>query len=396
MFFTTTLKMSSVKDNPSPCIRRIPRSDEANSYVLLHTAWSKPTKPELTITATEGESPYTAILRQSEINKLRAKNYQGTDDEWKKTLMHILGFQGEGAENPEILTGVEASASVNAINEDDKELVITVRKRIQTITQKLGSLTLHQDEEQDIELFDWTNLAVARADILEQRFDSLLDRFRTAESTIKLLNNQLEELVSSKNQHEQQLLSGFVQLLNEKKLKIRNQQRLLASAEVNPEQLSKVQAAATTGNSRPKLKGAKGGRPKRPAATLVDESSDDGFEKMDVEDRKHVKQGADEETADEGPSMSEPLDDQSSTTSNDDDDDDDDDDDESALSIRRSRRGNRGSQGSLEQAAANSPPPRRELPFARKAEKEPGPGYLCSRAQQDPVETGGETDDDEL
>jgi hypothetical protein len=174
-------------------------------------------------------------VRQSEINKLRAKNYQGTDNEWKKTLLHILGFLEEGAENPELLTGVEASASVNAIGDDDKELVITIRKRIQTITQKLGSLTLHQDEEQDIELFDWTNLAVTRADILEQRFDSLLDRFRIAESTIKLLKKQLEEFINSKNQHEQQLFSGIVQLLNEKKLKIRNQQRLLASAKVDPE-----------------------------------------------------------------------------------------------------------------------------------------------------------------
>jgi hypothetical protein len=73
-------------------------------------------------------------VRQSEINKLRAKNYQGTDNEWKKTLLHILGFLEEGAENPELLTGVEASASVNAIGDDDKELVITIRKRIQTIT----------------------------------------------------------------------------------------------------------------------------------------------------------------------------------------------------------------------------------------------------------------------
>ncbi|KAL3438005.1 hypothetical protein BDV09DRAFT_141284 [Aspergillus tetrazonus] len=381
--------MSSAKDSLPPCIRRIRRSDETSSYVLLHTVQSKSTKLELTITATEGESPYTAIVRQSEINKLRAKNYQGTDDEWKKTLLHILGLLGEGAEDPELLTDVEASASVNATGEDDKELVITIRKRIQTITQKLGSLTLHQDEEQDIELFDWTNLAVTRADILEQRFNSLLDRFRTAESTIKLLNKQLEEFISSKNQHEQQLFSGIVQLLNEKKLKIRNQQRLLASAKVDPERLSKVQAAAITDNSRPKLKGAKGGRQKRPAATLADESSDDGFEKMSVEHRKHVNQGANEETAEEGRSTPEPLEDESGTTS-------DDDDDEPALITSRSQRGNRASQGPLAQATANSPPPRRELPFAKKTEKDPGPGHLSSRAWQDPVVSGGETDDDEL
>ncbi|KAL5047938.1 hypothetical protein BDW71DRAFT_205891 [Aspergillus fruticulosus] len=380
--------MSSAKDNPPPCVRRIRRSDEASSYVLLHAARSKSTRLEVAITATEGESPYTAILRQSEINELRAKNYQGTDDEWKKTILYVLGLQEEPAENLELPTGVEASASINGTGENDKELVITVRKRIQTITQKLGSLILHQDEEQDIELFEWTNLAITRADILEQRFNSLLDRFRTAESTIKLLNKQLEEFIRSKNQHEQQLFSGFVQLLNEKKLKIRNQQRLLASAKVDPEKLYKVQAAATTDDARPKLRGEKGGRSKRSAATSVDESSDDGFERMDVEERKQQANNAeDEKTTDEGRSTPEPLEDESGITS---------DDEGSAFSTRGFRRGNKRRQGSPKQAATNSPPPRRELPFARKTEKAPHPGHLPPPAQQGSYESGGETDDDEL
>ncbi|KAL6233904.1 hypothetical protein BDW75DRAFT_241619 [Aspergillus navahoensis] len=380
--------MSSERDSPSPCVRRIRRSDEANSYVLLHTVQSKSTGLEVTITATEGESPYMAILRQSEINKLRVKNYQGTDDEWKETILYVLGLREDPEENRELLTGIEASASINGTGKDDKELVITVRKRIQTITQKLGSLTLHQDEERDIELFDWTNLAIARADILEQRFNSLLDRFRTAESTIKLLDNQLEEFISSKNQHERQLLAGFVQFLNEKKLKIRNQQRLLASAEVDSEKLSKVQADAITDHLRPKLRGAKGRRSKRSAATSFDESSDDGFEEMNIEERRQqVNNGEDEETADEGRSTPEPLEDESGIAS---------DDEGSALSIRQFQRGNKRRQGSPEQAAAQSSPPRRKLPFARKTEKEPNPWYLPPPAQQDSVEIGGATDDDEL
>jgi hypothetical protein len=101
--------------------------------------------------------------------------------------------------------------------------------------QKLGSLTLSQDDEQAIELFEWSNIAVARADSMEERYTTLLARFRTAEDTISSLNRQLDELISSKSLHEQQLMSDFVHLLNEKKLKIRNQQRLLASAKVDPE-----------------------------------------------------------------------------------------------------------------------------------------------------------------
>lgn len=54
-----------------------------------------------------------------------------------------------------------------------------------------------------------------------------------AEETIGKLNTQLEELIQAKTDHDDQLIAKFVQLLNEKKLKIRNQQRLLASAKVD-------------------------------------------------------------------------------------------------------------------------------------------------------------------
>lgn len=102
------------------------------------------------------------------------------------------------------------------------------------LQQRLGSITLRQDDEQAIQLFDWTGVSVARADALEQQIRSLTERYRVAEDTINKLNVQLEKLTQAKSQHEDQLISRFVQLLNQKKLKIRNQQRLLASAKVDP------------------------------------------------------------------------------------------------------------------------------------------------------------------
>lgn len=96
-------------------------------------------------------------------------------------------------------------------------------------------MSLKQDDEQAIELFDWTGTAVARADVIEDQLSSLRDRYSAAEDTINRLNKQLEDFISAKHQHEEQLMTDFVQLLNEKKLKIRNQQRLLASANVDPE-----------------------------------------------------------------------------------------------------------------------------------------------------------------
>jgi hypothetical protein len=101
--------------------------------------------------------------------------------------------------------------------------------------QRLGSVTLRQDDEQAIQLFDWSGAAVARADTLAERLSTLTDRYRAAENAIQRLNQQLEEFMSAKTQHDELLMANFVQLLNEKKLKIRNQQRLLASAEVDSE-----------------------------------------------------------------------------------------------------------------------------------------------------------------
>lgn len=63
---------------------------------------------------------------------------------------------------------------------------------------------------------------------------NLTDRYREAEDTIAKLSQQLADLMEAKSQHENQLLANFAQLLNEKKLKIRNQQRLLASATADP------------------------------------------------------------------------------------------------------------------------------------------------------------------
>lgn len=100
--------------------------------------------------------------------------------------------------------------------------------------QKLGSIVLKQDDEQAIELFEWSSIAAVRTDTLETQLASVTDRCRVAEDTIHKLSEQVNQLLQAKDQHENQLVTHFVQLLNEKKLKIRNQQRLLASATVDP------------------------------------------------------------------------------------------------------------------------------------------------------------------
>lgn len=111
--------------------------------------------------------------------------------------------------------------------------------------QRLGVIVLRQDDEQAIGLFEWTGTAVAQADSLVRQVVDLQDRYRTAEDTIKRLNERLEDLTRDKSAHETELMTHFAQLLNEKKLKIRNQQRLLASATADIAQGEKCHLSRT-------------------------------------------------------------------------------------------------------------------------------------------------------
>lgn len=77
---------------------------------------------------------------------------------------------------------------------------------------------------------------VCKASALGEQISSLADKLQAAEDTIAKLNARLEELVAARRDHENRLMTNFVRVLNEKKLKIRNQQRLLAGAKLDASQ----------------------------------------------------------------------------------------------------------------------------------------------------------------
>ncbi|KAJ5603547.1 hypothetical protein N7537_006503 [Penicillium hordei] len=358
-----------------PRILRFPRSDETGSFVLVHVSCTGPAPLDLALTATEGESPYISFVKQTRLKDLQAKNYQGSNDEWVKTVSLILGQCSAPPDEPDWATGLEASASISGFDED-KEIVITIRKRVQTITQRMGAITLKQDDEQAVELFEWTGITAARAHALEEQVSSLTGRYRLAEDTIHRLNEQLEELMHAKTEHENRLVANFVQVLNEKKLKIRNQQRLLASATVDATKVSEIQASIPeeSHGTAEKFHSAK-----RSARKMSDTDNSDGFEQMDIDPIKTDRGTSNnQDTDDEEPSTPHPLDDEQNNSTTDDD----------------------SSQGESAQLKRVSPakdtaPPRRDLPFAKRAG---GPIKRTAPTQpsEDAEETAGETDDDEL
>lgn len=76
-------------------------------------------------------------VKQTRLKDLQAKNYQGSNDEWVKTVSLILGQCSAPPDEPDWATGLEASASISGSDEDNKEIVITIRKRVQTITVRV-------------------------------------------------------------------------------------------------------------------------------------------------------------------------------------------------------------------------------------------------------------------
>lgn len=108
-----------------------------------------------------------------------------------------------------------------------EQLAIIFRKNISGITQRLGEITLVKDEAQEVDAIAWASTAVLRCDDLEKETEDLKRKYEDQRNTIRDLQQQLEDLIEAKKQHETAMLEKFRDLLNAKKLKIRDQQRLL-------------------------------------------------------------------------------------------------------------------------------------------------------------------------
>ncbi|OJJ69276.1 hypothetical protein ASPBRDRAFT_45576 [Aspergillus brasiliensis CBS 101740] len=373
-----------------PRILRVPRSDEPDNYVLLHVARTSSAALDLNLTATEGEYPYNGIVvRQARAQSHRSKSYQGTDDDWALVLLRALGQLETNADEPELLSGVELSASIKQLGRQGNQLVLTIRRRIQTITQRLGSIALKQDDEQAIHLFDWSAVAVARADMLEQRLSRLQQHNREAESTIEQLNKQIEDFTNAKSHHEEQIMTNFTQILNQKKLKIRNQQRLLASANIDMDDASKDRAASSEVGARVRsLKHAK-----RPIVETSDDDaeSNNGLERLD-QTKHQSSPGRMTDTDDEPNSTPQPMEDADLNDTTDE-------DPSTASDVDQEEREQRNKEGEPHhppKMQRQSPPPRRELPFTRGSVSRRDTVRDLQHKQDNAEESAGETDDDEL
>ncbi|OJD29085.1 dna double-strand break repair and vj recombination xrcc4 [Diplodia corticola] len=383
-------------------VRRTDVDEATPAYALLAVEPAGPEPLDVKLVGTEGESVFAASVRGAQIRNFRDRRSKtGDDHEWESILRSSLLLRPTAGDDAKLLENVEIVASVS-----DQHLNLTVRKNIQGITQRLGVIPLAEDCDTEIEFFEWTAIAVETASAARDGACELRNKHEAQQVTINKLKSQLDELIQSKNDHEKALLAKFQDLLNAKKLKIRDQQRLLAGAKVDPAVAAAVdQARDTKRDTRPRKAGPS--RASKRKATMetpvIDSESElDRPSRMDVDDDDAAaKLEGDEEIAE--PATPEGSDSDLETTE---DEDDDDLDAIPAAGPAEAGPGSRDkatetatqSQSSQRQKSPEAPPPRRELPFIRDQGGQPRNGIVKktpARAVQDDDETTTTDDDDD-
>lgn len=89
---------------------------------------------QCSITLSVNSADGVIAVRQSRLENLRAKNYRGSEEEWAQILSHVLGQDSPSTSHASWSSGVEVTASIQGPADEDKEMVIALRKRIDTIT----------------------------------------------------------------------------------------------------------------------------------------------------------------------------------------------------------------------------------------------------------------------
>ncbi|KAK8038711.1 hypothetical protein PG993_007122 [Apiospora rasikravindrae] len=264
-------------------ILRLPCGDaESGNFVL--EAISNGSKPlDLLIRGTDGASAFETKTRHNRIKEFKAANAPCSEAEWEQILLAILVDPQGATRAQDIEIKVELSS--------DEEVTLHFRKNIQGIAQRLGTIKLKElDETEDnpgISPFDWCIQILEDHEKVVQEVGATKALANELEQSVEELKGQLENLLKAKESDESVLLEKFRDLLNEKKLKIRQQQKLIESAEVDPEKLQNVGASQHTMR---KAGGSRTSKRKIKDEPVSEGESDDGFEKMDVDDRNNGPQ----------------------------------------------------------------------------------------------------------
>ncbi|KAK5070855.1 hypothetical protein LTR64_003829 [Lithohypha guttulata] len=247
---------------------------ESSDWVLLKVSRKVGGEQlDLDLIATDGESAYRAKVREKKIDRLKDEHYTGSCEQWKAELLSALVPQASNSLAAEDRNILRTTCRILARG-SKSSLAITLSTDVSGIKHTHGTIKLDYTEDtEDVNLFEWTSQAITDRDSLRDQTTEHQKCLQTAEQKVKSLQTQLQDLIRAKEEHERQLLSKFTLLLNEKKLRIRVQQRQLAEQEATGTTVARTDASHS---SR-----------KRKATTAQGlqepDSESDAFEPMDTD-----------------------------------------------------------------------------------------------------------------
>lgn len=158
-------------------------------------------------------------------------------------------------------------------------------------------MTLDWDEDElgSVSLFDWCGEAVQSRKALGKELADATDKASKLEDDVTSLKAQLDEFRLASKKDEKDMLAWACNLINEKKVAIRTSKKILTTATVDKKKLAaakkgKQAAGRVSGASRKGKRKAD----EAAAATESEGDSDDGFEKMDVDQDGEPKEKDDD------------------------------------------------------------------------------------------------------
>lgn len=363
-------------------ILRLPLTGaDDDSCVIVNAVSNGPLPLDVKLLASEGNYPFVGQIEQRRISKLRVdKRYNGSAEEWDAVLSHQFLQKNLEGEHAKAADGVEVVSSL--VNENELKIVIQKHVGDGGILITLGVISLAKDEEEEIDPLAWTGIAAQAAAAARDEVAALKSKLDAQQETVRKLNAQLQDLIKTKEENENAMLEKFKELLNEKKLKIRDQQRLLTQAKVNPAAATKVQGLREEAKtrkaaaSRASKRKAKGKQP-----VVEPDSEDDEFEHMRVDEEQAENYRELEEDMPEAVTPDRTTDDET---------EDEDDLDTAPSAFVLPSNSTKAEKGKEEQTQA-ALPPRRELPFAKSSAQHKPLDKKPSSVQDEE-----DTEDDEL
>jgi len=271
-------------------VLRLIRTDDPGIPCIVLIYSNGPEVLDIELIASEGQSAWATTIAHKRISKLRAQGQDMSEASWREALKHGLQLAGPETSQKH-LEGVEMVSMITSKG----RMNLLLRRSIGELTQRLGIIELQPTEDDNFDLWAGCVAGAGLNTEARQYAQSLSSRLVEQNERNRVLQRQLKDLEEAKLMHENALVQRFSEVLNAKKAKVREQQRLLAIAKFrrNKYQSRTPQAEAhATTSTRHKAQATL-------AAATDDNDSSSGFESAADDDASDIRGTATPEVTDD-------------------------------------------------------------------------------------------------